>query len=159
MLAGLPGSGRRRNCLAGQAAFKVLLSFSVAQPIPLVLEVGGLHMLLLAGLSVSVSVWLRTGNRSVPGACMAGLLAVYSLLCAVDSQVCRCLVPGCGPGDAILIRQQANDTGGLRDARAGERAVVPTLKSLGVRQIDALIISHPHADHCGGLEALAAAIR
>lgn len=161
MLAGLPGPVGAATALPGKLLFKGTAEFFLLlNQFPLVLEVGGLHMLLLAGLSVSVLVWLRTGNRRYLVLCMAGLLAVYSLLCAIDSQVCRAWFLDVGQGDAILIRQQGKwilvDCG---DARAGERAVVPTLKFLGVRQIDALIISHPHADHCGGLEALAAAIR
>src|SRR5690606_16436750 len=37
---------------------------------------------------------------------------------------------------------------------AGERAVVPALHALGVRRLDALVVSHGDADHAGGLEAV-----
>ncbi|HEV3153763.1 MAG TPA: DNA internalization-related competence protein ComEC/Rec2 [Candidatus Baltobacteraceae bacterium] len=35
--------------------------------------------------------------------------------------------------------------------QAGERVVVPFLRRAGVRRIDALILSHPHGDHAGGM--------
>lgn len=40
---------------------------------------------------------------------------------------------------------------------AGERAVVPTLRALGVRSLDRLVVSHADNDHAGGLEAVARA--
>jgi competence protein ComEC len=39
---------------------------------------------------------------------------------------------------------------------AGERAVVPALRALGVRALDAAVISHGDNDHAGGFEAVAA---
>ncbi len=62
-----------------------------------------------------------------------------------------------GQGLAILL-QTANhavlyDTGfGIADGySAGQMVVVPALQSLGVRQLDALVISHGDNDHIGGL--------
>ncbi|WP_082576255.1 DNA internalization-related competence protein ComEC/Rec2 [Lysobacter sp. Root604] len=40
---------------------------------------------------------------------------------------------------------------------AGERAVLPTLRALGVRSLDRLVVSHADNDHAGGLEAVARA--
>lgn len=40
---------------------------------------------------------------------------------------------------------------------AGERAVIPTLHALGVRRLDAGIVSHGDMDHAGGRNAVAAA--
>jgi competence protein ComEC len=62
-----------------------------------------------------------------------------------------------GQGLAIVL-QTANhtlayDTGfGIADGySAGQSVVVPALQSLGVRQLDALVISHGDNDHIGGL--------
>lgn len=38
---------------------------------------------------------------------------------------------------------------------AGERIVAPKLRALGARRIDLILLSHPDADHIGGLPALA----
>ena len=41
---------------------------------------------------------------------------------------------------------------------AGERAVVPTLRALGVRRLDAVVLSHGDNDHAGGWTAVARAL-
>jgi len=65
-----------------------------------------------------------------------------------------------GQGLAVLLRTARHsvlyDTGpALPDGYdAGERVVVPSLHALGVRQLDAIIISHGDLDHVGGFEAV-----
>ena len=66
-----------------------------------------------------------------------------------------------GQGDALLLRSGSRailvDGGGRRDdARFGESVLLPLLLDRGVRELDTVILSHAHPDHCGGL---AAAIR
>jgi len=53
-----------------------------------------------------------------------------------------------GQADAILIRSPEGQTA-LVDA--GRSSPVPTLKELGVEEIDLLVATHPHADHIGGM--------
>jgi len=65
-----------------------------------------------------------------------------------------------GQGDAILIRtpQQAIliDSGDVvQDKR--EHPVVTYLKNQGITTLDAIIITHPHADHLGGIQPVLAA--
>lgn len=68
-----------------------------------------------------------------------------------------------GQGDATLIqlpdgRTMLVDGGGyLRDTGRdfGERYLVPALHGLSVKQIDIMVLSHPHPDHLGGLPAVA----
>jgi competence protein ComEC len=70
-----------------------------------------------------------------------------------------------GEGDSIWLSLPGGEhvliDGGPRSARegkvydAGERIVLPVLRSFGVGRLDLMMLSHPHDDHCGGLAALA----
>ena len=65
-----------------------------------------------------------------------------------------------GQGDAAAIRTPAGRwilvDGGPASARAdaGRRVVVPFLKRQGVRRLAAVVVSHAHADHLGGIPAV-----
>ncbi|SDY24222.1 competence protein ComEC [Lysobacter sp. yr284] len=65
-----------------------------------------------------------------------------------------------GQGLAVLVRTANHsllfDAGpAVRDGfDAGERAVVPALRALGVRRLDAAVASHGDQDHAGGLAAV-----
>ncbi|MBI5177897.1 MAG: DNA internalization-related competence protein ComEC/Rec2 [Nitrospinae bacterium] len=65
-----------------------------------------------------------------------------------------------GQGDATLIMMRDGTNilvdGGLRfgEFDAGELAVIPELRRLGVRRLDAVIATHGDSDHVGGLFAV-----
>ncbi|WP_420127812.1 DNA internalization-related competence protein ComEC/Rec2 [Longimicrobium sp.] len=65
-----------------------------------------------------------------------------------------------GQGDAIALRTPAGrwvliDAGERADGwDAGERRVLPFLRARGARRIEALVLTHPHADHIGGAGAV-----
>ena len=59
-----------------------------------------------------------------------------------------------GQGDAILLRDGNRailvDGGGWRGGDIGGRALLPALLGEGVRSLDALVMTHPDGDVCGG---------
>lgn len=61
-----------------------------------------------------------------------------------------------GQGDAILLRAGRHavliDGGGRRDdPEFGRRVLLPKLLDRGIRSLDAVLLTHPHPDHCGSL--------
>src|SRR5205823_11078652 len=65
-----------------------------------------------------------------------------------------------GQGDALAIRTPERhwilvDTGPRNnDFDAGRSRVVPFLRAHGASRIEVLILTHPHADHIGGAQAV-----
>ncbi len=64
-----------------------------------------------------------------------------------------------GQGDAILLRHGRRaalvDGGGWPHGDFGGRVLVPVLAAMGVTRLDAVVLTHPDADHCNGLVDLA----
>jgi competence protein ComEC len=67
-----------------------------------------------------------------------------------------------GQGDAAIVRSAGRtaliDAGGSvgRGPDPGLASVLPLLEALRVRKLDLVVLSHPHPDHYGGLEAVLA---
>lgn len=65
-----------------------------------------------------------------------------------------------GQGDSILLRDGERailvDGGGWATGDLGGRVLLPALLGEGVRRLDALVMTHPDRDHCGGLVDIAA---
>ena len=60
-----------------------------------------------------------------------------------------------GQGEAVLLRDGPAavlvDGGGWRYGDFGGRVLLPTLAAIGVRRLDAVVLTHPDLDHCHGL--------
>ncbi|QDH71792.1 DNA internalization-related competence protein ComEC/Rec2 [Lysobacter alkalisoli] len=113
-------------------------------------------------LAMLGAFWLLL-PRGLPGRPLALLLWLPLLLPARNLPApgeAELLVIDVGQGTSVLVRTANHsllyDMGpAVRDGYdAGERAVVPALRALGVRQLDRAVVSHADNDHVGGLEAV-----
>lgn len=113
-------------------------------------------------LALLGALWLLL-PRGVPGKPLALLLWLPLLwpdrALPVDGEA-EIVVIDVGQGLSALVRTSRHsvlyDMGpAVKDGfDAGDRAVVPALHALGVRAIDAAIVSHGDNDHAGGLDAV-----
>ena len=107
---------------------------------------------------------LATAFMAKGRARLVGRLVLAALIAAV--LVCGLVVPlkplganeyaritfiDVGQGDAILL-ESASGVTVLVDGGKEERALAAALRSRGIRFLDAVVLSHPEADHMGGLE-------
>lgn len=115
--------------------------------------------LLLAGLTVAVLVtgpWWRAQLRQRPGWGYAALGAVGALLWPTGVPGSwpppGWVVVGCdvGQGDAFVVRTGPGSAL-VVDTGPDPGAVRRCLRALGIDTVDALVLTHFHADHVGGL--------
>jgi competence protein ComEC len=113
----------------------------------------------LAGL---VGAW-RGRPRSGLLVAAGALFSIAARSPAADGRLHVTLVD-VGQGEAIVLRSPRGHTivvdagpGGER-FDAGEHVVAPYLFHLGIRRLDALVVSHAHPDHTGGAAALLRAL-
>ena len=115
----------------------------------------------------AVWCWKRDLRTLAATALFLGVTLVVAPPLPVDTRL-RITVLDVGQADGIVIQTPAGhtlvvDAGGKLERgtgtessaeKVGERIVVPFLRRAGVHHIDALILSHPHGDHAGGLAPL-----
>ena len=115
----------------------------------------------LAWLMVCAGALLLLLPRGVPLRGLGGvmLLALWLPRDSVPHGQVEVWQLDVGQGLAVLLRTRHHsllyDAGPARgDSDLGERVVLPPLHTLGVRQLDVMLISHAHADHAGGAAAI-----
>ncbi len=130
-------------------------------PVPLALSPGA-AWLIAAGITILLLLPLRR-SRALLVAVLV-VLAVLTVLCVLvwpsrqpDPELAMIDV---GQGDSILLRDGGRailvDGGGSRGGDIGGRTLLPALLGEGVSRLDALVMTHPDNDHCGGLVDIAA---
>lgn len=117
----------------------------------------------LAAMAGAVMILLPSAVRGK----WLGLLLLLPMLCpnmpGIGHGQFRVAMIDVGQGTSILVRTQRHallyDTGAGRPGgfSMGESAVVPALHAVGVRRLDAVVVSHGDNDHAGGLPAVRAA--
>lgn len=115
-------------------------------------------------LALLGAFWLLL-PRGVPGKWLAALLWLPLLWPDLESPAqgeVELLVIDVGQGLSVLVRTADHallyDAGpAVRDGfDAGERAVVPALRALGVARLDRVVLSHGDNDHAGGFASVSA---
>lgn len=158
--AGATVALRSLSGLAAVAGEIPLGHANVAPPGPLTwLLAAGLGLAVLAGIAVGSRTPVLTGLTAAAGvwALAPGLRRLETrdetLLCTLDV----------GQGDAAVVRTRRGAwlvlDAGPSGRRGSSRGVVRFLRSKGVRRIEALVLTHPHADHIGGAAELLDAFR
>ena len=117
-----------------------------------------------------LAVWKNKRRRWIWLICLISLWPLKSSLVLLESLSTRLsslstrsldiLVYDVGQGDAVLILSPSGrtilyDTGMFSPGRnSGKDVIAPDLEARGISHIDLIILSHPHADHTGGMHYL-----
>ena len=109
---------------------------------------------------------LRRGKRPWPAPVLSAglfLVGIHVPYAALPDRCISVTALNVGKGAAHLVSFPGGghmlvDAGGALRGNAGERIVLPFLRSRGIRRIDVLALTHPHEDHYGGAAAVLAAL-
>lgn len=155
----LPGLGEGLLWLAGLALDGLFrcLAWGARQVPAWVPEPLPLWAWLLVALGALLVLLPRGVPLRMPGVVL--LLALWAPREQVPHGQVQVWQMDVGQGLAVLLRTRQHallyDAGpALGDSDLGDSVVLPTLRRLGVKQLDLMLISHDHADHAGGAAAV-----
>lgn len=140
---------------------EVIADRSAKAPVGHLATAGGPVSLVVGGVCVVALAWWLHSRRRPPRAIrLAGLAAipiVVALAATAAGPPASLAVTffDVGQGDAALVRSPAGATI-LVDGGPDQDAVATGLAKLGLRRLDVVVASHPHADHVIGLPAVLA---
>ena len=162
----LPGAGSWLNTPSDWIASGVLRYVETASvwewswiegilPSPFLFLVWALILLTLASIHKRRILWKMLAMLLLS-------LCLYQahMLYQSSSTVLKVTIFDVGQGDAVLLQTPEGknilyDTGILSlYQNSAERVILPELKARGITYLDAVILSHPHADHIGGMSTL-----
>lgn len=105
-------------------------------------------------LWLTVAIGRSPTRFSVVGVVAASLLLAFHLRASGTSQEWRVIVCDVGQGTAVLIHTRVGPV--LFDTGPRDGAVTDCLADAGVDDLTAIVVSHFHADHVGGMESILA---
>jgi competence protein ComEC len=131
-------------------------------PLPSVTSTGGQLETLLVGLTLLglAGWWIRSGRQVsrravLLGALVLPLIVLTGAFRAGPPSRLSIVFFDVAQGDAALVRSPGGATI-LIDGGPDPDLVAAKLAALGVRRLDLMVATHPHADHVGGLPSVLA---
>jgi competence protein ComEC len=119
--------------------------------------------LVCTGAAAFGSLWLRSRGReplpAVAAAVAAFLAWIHVPYAALPDHRLSVAALNVGKGAAHVVSFPGGghmlvDCGSALRGDAGEKVVLPYVRSRGIRRIDVLVLTHPHEDHYGGATAV-----
>ena len=140
---------------------EIVASTLAKAPIAWITSGGGPWVLIVgAAAFVAIAVWMRSGWRPprrlvVIAIALAPFVVWQAAVGAGPPAGLTVRMLDIGQGDSILITSPAGATV-LIDGGPDEELAAQLLVSYGVKRLDAVIATHPHADHIAGLPQILA---
>ncbi|HPN65906.1 MAG TPA: DNA internalization-related competence protein ComEC/Rec2 [Candidatus Omnitrophota bacterium] len=101
------------------------------------------------------------GAKIIAAALITANVVIWANALAPASKDLRATFLDVGHGDSVFVEFPGGGnmlidggSGGGEDWDAGRNVVLPFLRSRGVQALDAVVLTHPDADHVGGLSAV-----